>query len=272
MMIDDITGIGKAVGEVAKQAGELAKEPVGNIVNPPTKVLGERLGGIFELIFWPVEKAQIYKVHRIEEYKRSLEEKVSAIPVEKLVEPPLNVVGPALEAAKYYIEDEILRDMFAQLIASSMNSDTANLAHPSFVEIIKQLSPLDANLLKSMVVQNSVKSLESEAVPIYTLVEFRNIKHSNCPYTFLNYISGIGVSEVTLENLIRLRLIELSSKGLDEAEFEKYPKMQSYAESINQLKKEAQYKMIYKLYSANLTNFGATFCKAVIEKNINSEE
>lgn len=86
----------------------------------------------------------------VSQYKESISKKVDAIPEENLQEPPMSIVGPALEASKYYIEEEELREMFANVIAASMDSSKSREVHHSFVEIIKQLSPQDANNIKSL--------------------------------------------------------------------------------------------------------------------------
>ncbi len=59
----------------------------------------------------------------------------------------MRIVGPAVEASKYFIEEAHCRDMFAKLIASSCDSSKTRFVHPVFPEIIKQLSPLDAKFL-----------------------------------------------------------------------------------------------------------------------------
>ncbi len=82
------------------------------------------------------------------EYKDSLIDKIENVPTEKLIEPKISLIGPALEASKYYIEEKELREMFANLVANSINSEKTNFVHHAFVEIIKQLSPLDANNLE----------------------------------------------------------------------------------------------------------------------------
>ena len=66
----------------------------------------------------------------------------SKILPENIREPQLNILGPAIEASKYYIEDDELRSMFSKLIAASMDTSKLDIAHPSFVEIIKQMTPL----------------------------------------------------------------------------------------------------------------------------------
>ncbi|QWI68078.1 DUF4393 domain-containing protein [Bacillus mycoides] len=91
-----------------------------------------------------VEKKKIDRQHALEEYKKSIAEKVLSIDENNLQEPPMSIVGPALEASKYYIEEESLREMFSNIVAASMDSSKSKTVHHSFVEIIKQLSPEDA--------------------------------------------------------------------------------------------------------------------------------
>ncbi len=62
----------------------------------------------------------------------------------------MSIVGPALEASKYYFDEKEIRNMFANLIASSMDSTYNGLVQHSFVEIIRQLSPYDAKLFNTL--------------------------------------------------------------------------------------------------------------------------
>lgn len=66
---------------------------------------------------------------------------------ENIQEPKLSIVGPALEASKFYIEEDELRQMFSKIIVSSADSSKNNKVHQSFVEIVKQLSIDDAKHL-----------------------------------------------------------------------------------------------------------------------------
>ncbi|MGF7049140.1 hypothetical protein J2T13_003648 [Paenibacillus sp. DS2015] len=113
-------------------------------LDPSAKQIGEGLGSLFYLAFAPIEKAKIKKEYEITRFKEEIEAELAKVAPSELIEPPLNVVGPALEASKYYIENDGIRSMFTKLIVSSMNSQLSDSAHSSFVEIIKQFSPLDA--------------------------------------------------------------------------------------------------------------------------------
>lgn len=124
-----------------------------NALSEPANEIGHTLANIFHVIFgplnYPVEKYRIRQALNLKKYEEELQIQINKIPDEHLVEPPLSIVGPALEASKFHIEEEDLRQMFTKLIAASMDDRQTSKLHPSYIEIIKQLSPLDAQNLKS---------------------------------------------------------------------------------------------------------------------------
>ena len=126
-------------------------EPINKLLLPIASAAGQTLQDVWELIFGGlsvyVEKKRIARQNSIDSFKKSLIKNITSIPEDNLQEPPLSIIGPALEASKYYFEEPELREMFAKLIASSMDKEKISKVHPSFTEIIKQLSPLDAQNL-----------------------------------------------------------------------------------------------------------------------------
>ncbi|MDK4351665.1 DUF4393 domain-containing protein [Enterococcus thailandicus] len=101
----------------------------------------------FEKLHEVAEKKRAKRDAVVQKYKESIAQNIVAIPDENIQEPTLAIVGPALEASKFYIEEDSLREMFAKVIGLSMDSSFNDKIHPSFVEIIKQLSPYDAQVL-----------------------------------------------------------------------------------------------------------------------------
>jgi hypothetical protein len=69
-----------------------------------------------------------------------------------VIEPPESILLPVL-AANSYTTDEDLRDMFATLVAAAMDPETAGLAHPSFADIIRQLTPDEARIVKGLAIR-----------------------------------------------------------------------------------------------------------------------
>ncbi len=185
-------------------------EPVNKLTVPLASSMGKTLQDIWELVFGGfdtfVEKKKLERQKAIDDFKASLNAKVAAIPESNLQEPKVSVVGPALEASKYYFEEKPLREMFANLIASSMDAKRANVVHPSFVEIIKQMSPLDAqNLLLFRPKAHSLPIAEyrmqtgSGHVVLQTNVFLAN-----------GEVQDIPAQAVSIASLVRLGLIKTS--------------------------------------------------------------
>ncbi len=105
------------------------------------------LGGISQI----AEKKRIKYAQALEEFKNSLEEKANAIPNENRTEPDTQIACQALQDAKYCVENEQIREMFANLIASTMDNRVSKTVHPSFSSILKQMSAADAKFLTKFV-------------------------------------------------------------------------------------------------------------------------
>lgn len=162
----------------------------------------------FERLHEVAEMKRAKTDNNVQMYKESIAQKVAAIPEENLQEPPLSIVGPALEASKYYIEEEVLREMFSNLISSSMNSTKDDSVHTSYVEIIKQLNTHDANILINF------KKLKLAPASLYPIMK---MKHNNEDGSFKNifplmvlFNDGVPFFKNTpsINNLERLGLIK----------------------------------------------------------------
>lgn len=125
---------------------------VKNLTDPPTKNMGKTLGDLWYLVFGGIsakaDKKRLAYAYDLEQYKNELSQSIEQIPDDKKVEPSIQVTAQALENSKYCVSSESLRHLFINLISGSMNSDYEPYVHPSFSEMIKQMSPLDAKLLQ----------------------------------------------------------------------------------------------------------------------------
>lgn len=178
-----------------------------NLLDKPTKEIGEGVGNLIWLVFSPILAARNALESKIRQYKTEIETEIGKIPPEKIVPPPLNIVGPALEASKFHIEHEEIRLMFAKLIAASMNEDKQPKTHPSFIEIIKQLTPFDAKILYELSKHQSwpvacidkvVKESNNFITWIYDVFPFPELNLKN----YRHFSTAI-------QNLTRLSLINI---------------------------------------------------------------
>lgn len=195
-------------------------------------------------------------------YKNEIAENVSSIPVEHRQEAQLSLVGPALEASKYYIEEAEIRKMFAKLIASSIDERSNSYTHHAFVEIIKQLSPSDAKLLKyiNSQEQNSIALAEYKAV----LKEDLSKLDLSSP---LIYDSPLNIEQTmfSLNNLSRLGLVDLEldmSYFTNESKYTKFYSphlMEIFYEKSNNIHKQYSENLFSQIRGKSISNISQIF-------------
>ena len=197
-------------------------------------------------------------------FLKDIATEVSNIPIDQIQEPKLSILGPALEASKYYIDDEELRSLFAKLIAASMDNSKNEVLQPAFVEIIKQMSPIDA---KNLINLYDIKDKQNPIVSI--ILESKDSKNYKEVFDHF-YIENIGnISHVrvasSLLNLKRLGLIEINY-GVFLSDENKYLPYENHP-IINQFKNEYNddlHSIKLKKGLIKISNFGMDFCKICI--------
>lgn len=85
-----------------------------------------------------------------EHFQKDITEKTKSIPLEHLTEPKASLAGPALQGLAFTHEEPNLKDMYLSLLATAMDNRNLSIAHPAFVEIIKQLEGEEARLLQTI--------------------------------------------------------------------------------------------------------------------------
>lgn len=143
--------------------------------------------------------------------ERLLAIKLEDVSPDKIVPPEPYVAVPAFQAISYSMNNNELRNLYANLLAKSMNTDTKDNVHPAFVEIIKQLSPFDAILL------NKLTDTKETSFAI-SKIRIEKSESNDEGVDWLNHIIDpiFGVTIVnqkqyalSLENLQRLQLITI---------------------------------------------------------------
>lgn len=178
-----------------------------NLTDLPTKNVGQTLADCWFLVFGGIsqaaEKRKIKYALDLAIFKNSLEDNISKIPEENRIEAKAQIAMPALENSKYCIEEPVLREMFANLISSSIDNRKSDLVHPSFGELLKTMTPLDA--------QNLLLLHSSGYLPI---CDVKLIKPSGYSYAMTNLFLMnpdcvmIEKSAQSISSLTRLGLVE----------------------------------------------------------------
>jgi hypothetical protein len=198
------------VVESAKQTVELGKDVVSDIVRPTSKSIGENIGLLVDGVFgwlgvWG-KKQKIKQDKYINDFKNTLVDEIEKVPPEHLKEPEMYVVGPAIEASKYYYEEAQFKEMFAKLIAASCDDRDNDKISPYFVEAIKQISHKEAMILTLF------RDKKTSALPI---VNYRLILKTIGEKYYEKYVfihdnpDNIRKYSDSLINLQRLGLVSL---------------------------------------------------------------
>lgn len=183
-----------------------------DLLQPATKELGKGLHTLSKTVhiaLAPVS-ALVWSYDKIRDFiESSVEKKLANVPIEEIVLPAPEVAVPIIEALRYTGHREELRDLFSNLLAKSMISMSAHTAHPAFVEIIKQLSPDEAKIIKQFNDDLPRPIIMMRSINQNTTYYFKHLEE----FSLLPYISGCSNPELGpsyLNNLARLGLIATS--------------------------------------------------------------
>jgi hypothetical protein len=136
---DAVKGIVEAV-PIYQDALQPAAKEIGKGLETIAKTIHIVLAPIAAFV-WGYDEIRNFVTTRVAE-------KLKAIPQERIKTPNPTVAGPALEALRYTGHEETLRELYANLLATSIDSETAASAHPAFVDMIKNMAPDEAKIMR----------------------------------------------------------------------------------------------------------------------------
>ena len=123
-----------------------------NITDSPTRMIGKVICAVIDRhlrhYLNHYQLTQLIDERCNEELNKRLDSGISQIPADKLINPDPHTILLSLDNLPSCISSEELRNLFANLIAHSCHSDYSHFIHPSFAEVIRQMSPYDAKVLK----------------------------------------------------------------------------------------------------------------------------
>lgn len=258
------------VGELIKIAGDdpSVKEAAGNLGKAALTLSRTINNALLPLaaVNFAFDKAKNYFS---EKFEQDISEKAKNIPKDFLVEPRALIAGAALQGLAFAHEDASLREMFLNLLATSMDSRRSAHAHPAFVEIIKQLDSQEAVLLTEFL--TSRKSYPVGPIGWLRRMESDGFGYVDIKRHVLNFADAetsqpkeIPGMTVMVENWIRLGLVVVEYgpflKGDENyAWLEKRPEFLVAKAENNEKKK----KIAWEKGNIRVTELGISFSKAI---------
>ena len=251
------------IPDVIKSASDAARDNLPTTMEQTDGVLSTVVGFFNNVVLYPVKKANLTFRYKLEAFEDDLKDKTKHIPLENLQEPPVMIAGPTLEALRYTYDERELREMYENLLASAMDNRISSEAHPSFVDTIKQLSPLDAIVLEMFASKKQYKC----GTIRFTLTENTSKNYANAmPDYFVEEFCSLGdpfLISTSIINLKRLGIIDITEGGLVGENYDSMKSNQYVANREKMYRQQGSYDFTVKIteHALILNNYGKQFIK-----------
>lgn len=250
-------------------------EPVSNAIQqniPKTAketdgALSTVVGFFNNVVLYPVKKANLTFRYKLEDFEDDLKKRIQHIPEENLQVPPTMIAGPVLEALRYTYDEEDLRDMYENLLASAMDNRTVSQTHPSFVDAIKQMSTMDARVINKLSTCGNLRCAEIT----FKIKNTTKIYVEAMPNYFVVELCDLGdpfIISTSLINLQRLGIIRITEMGLlsgDYNSIKKHPYVLA-RETMYREKAEQDFDVCLSEHAIMLNNYGKQFVRTCLPK------
>ena len=180
------------------------------LLNPTAKNIGDTLGDVSELILSPVSIVTTWANAHVKKFKQSIIDNVNKIPEENRDPSKIYLAMKTIEDSKYQISDDNLREMFAKLIAASIDKRNNQGLSPRFSNVLSQFSPEDAEFL----MQISANNLNFNSIP--TVIFFSRMDDNSGHKDGDHFIApdkstaSWFQNELSLDSLVSLGIINQS--------------------------------------------------------------
>lgn len=222
----------------------------------------------FEGTVWGYQQIKSY-------LKAKIAAKLADKPQAEIRSPDPLVAGPAMMAMMWTGEAPHLREMYANLLAKAMHGPSSGKVHPSFVQIIQQLSPDEAlilrfialhyhsgaTLLRELLVKLSDSSTQGQNLQMVWAFQYEAVQLKNdAAWRELCAASGVGNDRATdnyYRNFIRLGIL---AEKIETSEERQFPSL------FDQQPRQKPFK------SVELTGYGSQFLDVCVRDAVGNAQ
>lgn len=252
------------IGQVIDQSEGVLEKAYDDLAHPTVRSIGNTVSLIPRTIGVWLGKWEKWVINGEESIRLTSEavcEKAAKIPEDKLAEPEPYVAIPVIQQLGYCYNSEGLRELYANLLVASMNLDTKFQVHPSFVDIIKQLSPADVKIIEEM-------KRKQTPFPIVTVKlnfeETESFQELLIDYS-MDLFPLFGNTEIlcaTLQNLHRLAIIKIRYDQVikPDTRYDAIYDDGNYKQLADQFGGVAKTNITFAKGLIELTEYGKSFC------------
>ena len=120
------------------------------LLNPSAHAVGKGFGGLLYWMFHPLIKLGIRTQSEVETYQKSFEEKAKNIDIENYDSSNLGLAYSTLQSSAGRLDNDVLREMFAQLLTNTLDKTKNSTISPKFKSVLAHMSNDEAILLNTL--------------------------------------------------------------------------------------------------------------------------
>jgi Abortive infection alpha len=193
---------------VALGVGPAAKELYVDLLRPAAIETGKNLAVVARLVTIALAplRGLVWGMEAVQDWlSAALLKRLAGSKTEDIQTPPAYIAGQILLQLPFCAEQEQLREMYANLLASAMRRDIAPQVHPAFVQVIQQLTPDEVLILEAIASEPRGFALQEQ------MDNYGHTSATSVEDQFLSIAQKVSVAhselaEAYLENLLRLRI------------------------------------------------------------------
>ncbi len=195
-------------------------------------------------------------------FTRKLKNKIKNMSPENVIEPDKRISGPVISALQDCEEDEYISNIFANLIANSIDRNTCKISHPSFASIIQQITSDEAKILQIFETHVSYPVFD-----IFAIGENNDIRqYFATNVTDIAESAGCSIPELNqtyIDNLCRLYLLRKGGQCLDQKRYDALMDHKTIKSACEQITTKGKKPYISRT-AVTITDFGRKFLNACL--------
>jgi len=140
------------IGPLAEAGKDVIPKVYDDVLQSSAKEIGRALSGVVRTALRPINTL-VWSVDQVAEWVESAVQKrleARQVTPDRIVTPRPQIAAGVLRGiqATGADPDPDLREMYANLLATAMDKETSNIAHPAFAEILQQMLSDEAKIIK----------------------------------------------------------------------------------------------------------------------------
>lgn len=247
----------------------LPQSTIEYLLNPTAETIGQSLDGIATALCWPLLKLRIIQKNKLKQFAEEIRNKNDQIPVENRDSSKIGLAIKAIEEARYQLNEDDVRQMYVNLIASTVDNRKNSIVNPRLATVVSQFGIKEAKLMEEIYLPDN-RSLPTSEIWVFAKDLRYNYKLSqryvfihNKPtlqyHSSIDILKSLGVINATNKRKLTTRNSEQNYKIMKDI----IQASKDY-KSMKDVLNENEYLEYMPSY-ITLTDFGRDLCHCIFE-------